>query len=304
MGRVRELWPQAAPVWEKAQALLYNSDAANRHKRRKVSDRSEEVLHKGFLRKYLHYAKSRIEPTLSDDARELISSEYAQLRAKAQENTRTFPVTARQLETLIRLSTAHARARLSLVVEEQDAIAAQELLQFALYHETSDMAASNAKQASRENGTSPCGSVCARAQFIVRTDERCFCRLLGVVRAPPCADQRLGNARDEGDDHVDSDAEMFDDSELPSKSAAAAADLASPAISSTLVAGNARYDTFSHQLERAFEAQPDLIESGLLVSDFLPSLRGQYSNAEVDHILRAMEQDNKVMYQDDVIYWI
>jgi DNA replication licensing factor MCM3 len=45
-------------------------------------------------------------------------------------------VTARQLETLIRVSTAHAKARLSLLVEEADAVAAIDLLQFALYHET------------------------------------------------------------------------------------------------------------------------------------------------------------------------
>jgi len=86
------------------------------------------------LKKYLHFAKATL-PTLSDEANEFIAAEYASLRAKAAEGNRTLPVTARQLETLIRIATAHAKARLSPIVEECDAQNAAELLQFALYHE-------------------------------------------------------------------------------------------------------------------------------------------------------------------------
>ena len=46
---------------------------------------------------------------------------------------RTQPVTARALETLIRLSTAHARARLSKVISADDAQSAIELVQFAYF---------------------------------------------------------------------------------------------------------------------------------------------------------------------------
>jgi len=44
-------------------------------------------------------------------------------------------MTARTLETLIRLSTAHAKARLSSKVEYDDAVAAEEILRFALFKE-------------------------------------------------------------------------------------------------------------------------------------------------------------------------
>lgn len=44
-------------------------------------------------------------------------------------------MTARTLETLIRLATAHAKARLSPKVQERDAKVAEEILRFALYKE-------------------------------------------------------------------------------------------------------------------------------------------------------------------------
>lgn len=43
------------------------------------------------------------------------------------------PVTARQLETLIRLSTSMAKARLAKEIELKDAIKAYELLYFACF---------------------------------------------------------------------------------------------------------------------------------------------------------------------------
>ena len=42
-------------------------------------------------------------------------------------------MTARTLETLIRLATAHAKARLSQKVEEKDASAAEDILRYALF---------------------------------------------------------------------------------------------------------------------------------------------------------------------------
>merc|ERR1711992_136448 len=84
---------------------------------------------------YIEIAKC-LKPSLTEEACEMIGEEYAKLRSQDFENSdvaRTQPVTARCLETLIRLSTAHAKARLSKTVDAVDAETAIELVQFAYF---------------------------------------------------------------------------------------------------------------------------------------------------------------------------
>jgi len=103
---------------------------------------SDDVLQHEFLRKYLHFAKTRMKPVLTEEARECIAGRYAEMRSRQDE--RTLPVTARSLETIIRLASAHAKARLSMVVEaEPDVAAAMDILSFALYHENNQVIGEN-----------------------------------------------------------------------------------------------------------------------------------------------------------------
>ncbi|KAJ1569323.1 MCM DNA helicase complex subunit, partial [Nowakowskiella sp. JEL0078] len=97
-----------------------------------------ELLSLNFLKKFIHYAKSRVKPVLTEEAAEFISDLYTELRSQAdgeERRYRTVPITPRTLETLIRLSTAHAKARLSNRVEQEDAEVVAEILKFALFEE-------------------------------------------------------------------------------------------------------------------------------------------------------------------------
>lgn len=96
-----------------------------------------EVLTIAFIKKYIQYAKQRIQPQLTKAAAEWIVEVYKKLRNDhlSGNQKRTSPLTARTLETLIRLSTAHAKARLSSTVDEVDAEVAEEVLRFALFKE-------------------------------------------------------------------------------------------------------------------------------------------------------------------------
>jgi DNA replication licensing factor MCM3 len=101
------------------------------------SNKKPEVLSIPFMKKYIQYAKTRIKPVLTQEAADRIGDIYVGLRNDEMEGNqrRTSPLTVRTLETLIRLATAHAKARLSNRVEERDAVAAEGILRFALFKE-------------------------------------------------------------------------------------------------------------------------------------------------------------------------
>jgi replicative DNA helicase Mcm len=73
-----------------------------------------------LFRKYVAYAKRSCFPMLSSEAREAIVGYYLKLRGIAAPN-KPVPVTARQLEALVRLAEASARIRLSDTIEVSDA---------------------------------------------------------------------------------------------------------------------------------------------------------------------------------------
>ncbi|KAL7069668.1 hypothetical protein ACQ4LE_010848 [Meloidogyne hapla] len=103
-----------------------------------IEDR-EKILSTHFIRKYIYMAKE-VKPVLSEEASTFISERYTELRSADMGRTdmeRTMPVTARQLETLIRLSTAIAKSRLAKIIELKDAKKAYELLYFACFKEKS-----------------------------------------------------------------------------------------------------------------------------------------------------------------------
>lgn len=126
---------QDTPVW------LRNSNASSSSSSsstaaaatNSMDEDGSDVLHKEFLRKYIHYAKHRIVPVLSEEAMERISNAYAGMRA--QQSRKNLPITARTLETMIRLSTAAAKCRLSEIIEIDDVEMAVELLNFVLFHD-------------------------------------------------------------------------------------------------------------------------------------------------------------------------
>ena len=93
-----------------------------------------EVIEPQLLRKYIAYAQ-RHKPRLSDEAVAAIKGFYVGLRnqsVRTDSDIKPIPITARQLEAIIRLSEACAKVRLSDVVSEDDAKRAIDLLKFSL----------------------------------------------------------------------------------------------------------------------------------------------------------------------------
>ncbi|HWQ67956.1 MAG TPA: minichromosome maintenance protein MCM [Methanospirillum sp.] len=73
-----------------------------------------------IFRKYVAYAKRNCFPRLDTEAREALIAYYMKLRDLADAN-KPVPVTARQLEAIVRLAESSARIRLSPVIVKSDA---------------------------------------------------------------------------------------------------------------------------------------------------------------------------------------
>ena len=92
-------------------------------------------IERDLFRKYIAYAKQKIFPKLTDEAIQEIKKFYVDLRNMPQsidQPTKPLPISARQLEALIRLSEASAKLRLSKYVTKKDAKIAIDLMKYYL----------------------------------------------------------------------------------------------------------------------------------------------------------------------------
>jgi len=97
-------------------------------------DLNEPEIPTELLRKYVAYARQRITPKLTDVALEEIKEFYLRMRKSGggEDGIKTIPISARQLEALVRLSEASAKSRLDERVTRKDAKKAIELLDYCL----------------------------------------------------------------------------------------------------------------------------------------------------------------------------
>ena len=87
------------------------------------------------MKKYMIYCRQKVFPTLTDGALEEIKKYYVDMRnsANTEEGAiKAIPITARQLEALVRLTEASAKIRLAPRVTRKDAKRAIGLLQHCL----------------------------------------------------------------------------------------------------------------------------------------------------------------------------
>ncbi|XP_043708662.1 DNA replication licensing factor MCM4 [Telopea speciosissima] len=101
----------------------------------------QDVLDLPTLTAYVSYARMHIHPQLSDEAAEELTRGYVEMRRRGNfpgSSKKVITATARQLESLIRLSESLARIRFSESVEKQDVAEAFRLLEVALQQSATD----------------------------------------------------------------------------------------------------------------------------------------------------------------------
>ncbi|KAL5970816.1 DNA replication licensing factor mcm2 [Taenia solium] len=78
-----------------------------------------EPLPQDLLKKYIMYAKDRVHPKLNQMDQDKVAKAYADLRRESMA-TGSIPITVRHIESVVRLSEAHARMHLREYVNEDD----------------------------------------------------------------------------------------------------------------------------------------------------------------------------------------
>ncbi len=110
----------------------------NKHRRTVLEEKTEaeenpDLISTELLRKYLVYCRQNIRPVLSKEAIKEIQNYYVKMRSPTDDNNmNSIPVTARQLEALVRVAEASAKVRLSQEVTKADAKNAIGLLNYCL----------------------------------------------------------------------------------------------------------------------------------------------------------------------------
>ena len=98
-------------------------------------DVKHDIIERDLLRKYISYSKQKFNPALTDEAVEEMKKFYVDLRNQPSFSDvaiKPIPISARQLEALVRLAEAHARIRLSKKVTKRDAKVAIDLMRYYL----------------------------------------------------------------------------------------------------------------------------------------------------------------------------
>jgi len=273
-------------IYEKHNNLLHG-------KRRK-----DRIVSKEFMRKYIHVAKA-ITPVLTGEAAGHIAEEYARLRSQEQLSSdvaRTSPVTARTLETLIRLSTAHAKARMSKAVELEDTEVAVELVQFAYFKKVLE----KEKKRSRSEGRDTASE----------DEEEEEEDAADTPRPPRKRGRRSAERRPSQSSETYDPYDFTTEGEIPEIQSPASRQAEEP-METPPENGHAadvtpdRLKEFKAALLEVFRAaHAQSVGMNALMAAIAKTATAPFTPAEVRASLARMQDDNQVMVTDDIIFLI
>ncbi|KAK5601071.1 Zygotic DNA replication licensing factor mcm3 [Crenichthys baileyi] len=271
-------------IYEKHNNLLHGS-----------KKKKDKILSKEFMRKYIHIAKI-ITPVLTEEAANHIAEEYSRLRSQEQlaaDIARTSPVTARTLETLIRLSTAHAKARMSKAVELEDTEVAVELVQFAYFKKVLEKEKKRSRQERDSGSEEEDDEEAPASQRSQRTRKR---GRLGSQGSEPYSPYDFSEEQDvpEIQAGTPKPAKPQQEEPMEATSQAEGAELSAE-----------RLKEFKSSLFAVFQsAHAQSVKMTKLMDEVNKERERRFTEPEVRAALVRMQDDNQVMVADDIVFLI
>ena len=121
-------------IWDRMDVIIPFADRPDEERDDEMADaildrasgETPDHIEPDLIRKWVAFARENVDPQIIEEAREFIKEEWVSLRSLS-EGSRV-SVGARQLDSIIRLSEASARIRLSETVEQEDAERAADMM--------------------------------------------------------------------------------------------------------------------------------------------------------------------------------
>ncbi|XP_053457896.1 DNA replication licensing factor MCM3 isoform X2 [Nycticebus coucang] len=269
---------QDTQIYEKHDNLLHGT-----------KKKKEKMVSAVFMKKYIHVAKI-IKPALTQESSAYIAEEYSRLRSQdsmSSDTARTSPVTARTLETLIRLATAHAKARMSKTVDLQDAEEAVELVQYAYFKKVLEKEKKRKKRNEDDSETEDEEEKSQEAHEQKRKRRK--------TRQSDAKD------RDSYDPYDFSDTEE----EMPQVYTPKTADSQETKESPKVELSESRLKAFKAALLDVFrEAHAQSVGMNRLTESINKDNEEPFSSVEIQAALSKMQDDNQVMVSEGIIFLI
>uniref|UniRef100_A0A8D1VNU1 DNA replication licensing factor MCM3 n=1 Tax=Sus scrofa TaxID=9823 RepID=A0A8D1VNU1_PIG len=269
---------QDTQIYEKHDNLLHGT-----------KKKKEKMVSAAFMKKYIHVAKI-IKPALTQESAAYIAEEYSRLRSQdsmSSDTARTSPVTARTLETLIRLATAHAKARMSKTVDLQDAEEAVELVQYAYFKKVLEKEKKRKKRNEDDSETEDEGDKSQEDQEQKRKRRK----------------TRHSDAKD-GDSYDPYD---FSDTEeeMPQVHTPKAPDSQETKEAQKVELSESRLKAFKAALLEVFqEAHAQSVGMNRLTESINRDKEEPFSSSEIQAALSRMQDDNQVMVSEGIVFLI
>jgi len=279
-----------------------------------VGKTKQKFVNLMFMRKYVHLAKG-LKPQLTKEAADLIAEEYTKLRNQDNlENdhlARTQPVTARTLETLIRLATAHAKARLSNKVEAKDADVAIELIRYACFKKVLEKEKRHKrKEAENHDGEEEEEEVPDEAETEKENNPRPQTRSKNKrpLRGSEDEEEEEEAEEEEGEEE-EAEAQVDDMESQPRKRSRRRTQQNSQSKSQTVttvgpILTSEKLKDFKSMLFKLFHKERTQALPMKSIMDYAQSESIKFSQNDIKGALSTMQDDNQIMLSDDTVFLI